>query len=115
MSNFVGVRVLADGLSPCPNPLSRGAAIDPQTSSAHVVFTDLPDGVIREACILRKASICEHNIELALFSLDLGEEAIKIGDVRHLSLYCVYSIDFLCRCRQLRITPPGYDTYAPVH
>ena len=86
MSNFVGVRVLADGLSPCPNPLSRGAAIDPQTSSAHVVFTDLPDGVIREACILRKASICEHNIELALFSLDLGEEAIKIGDVRHLSL-----------------------------
>ena len=24
MSNFVGVRVLADGLSPCPNPLSRG-------------------------------------------------------------------------------------------
>jgi hypothetical protein len=24
MSDFVGVRVLADGLSPCPNPLSRG-------------------------------------------------------------------------------------------
>jgi hypothetical protein len=48
---------------------------------------------------LRNTGIREHNIELALLPLDLGEEAIKIAKVRHGSLYAGY---ISSRCNVLR-------------
>src|SRR5882724_11001695 len=62
-------------------------------------------------------SIREHNIELALVSLDLREEAIKITKVRHVSLYAGYiASDLFYRRSQLRIPAPCYeDVRAFVH
>src|SRR5712675_2716705 len=56
------------------------------------------------------SGISEHNIELALLPLDLREEAIKVAEVRHVSLYAGYvSSDFLNRCSQFRLTAPSYE------
>src|SRR5207245_891725 len=70
-----------------------------------------------EGGIRRNTGIREHNIELALLSLDLCEEAIKIAQVRHVSLYAGYiSADLLDRRRQLRLTAPrDEDVCAFVH
>src|SRR5882724_7502582 len=66
---------------------------------------------------LRGTGIREHNIELAFPPLDLCEQAIKIAEVRHISLY---SSDippyFLYRRRQLCIAAPAdVDVRAFVH
>ena len=48
--------------------------------------------------------------ELALLPLNLCEEAIKIAEVRHVSLYAGYiSSDLLYRRSQLRIPAPRYE------
>ncbi len=64
---------------------------------------------------LRATGIREHNIELALLPLDLREEAVKIVEVRHVSLYAGdISSDLLYRPSQLRITAPrDEDVRAP--
>src|SRR4029077_15654672 len=54
---------------------------------------------------LRDPGIREHNIESALFFLDLREETIKVAKIRHVSLYARYiSADFLYLLGQLRLT-----------
>src|SRR5713101_57095 len=66
---------------------------------------------------LRCTGIREHNIELAFLPLDLCKEAIKIAEVRHVSLYSgdIFP-DFLYRRRQLCIAAPAYvDVRAFVH
>src|ERR1700720_4591450 len=66
---------------------------------------------------LRSTGIREHNVELAFLPLDLCEEAIKIAEVRHVSLYSgdIFR-DFLYRRRQLCIAAPAYvDVRAFVH
>src|SRR6266478_127503 len=65
----------------------------------------------------RDTGIREHDIELALLLLNLCELAIKIGEVRHVSLYAGYiSSDLLNRRSQLRIsTPRDEDVRAFVH
>jgi len=47
-----------------------------------MIFSDLAQGGE-----LGAAGIGEHDVELALFALDLSEEAIEIGEVRDVSLY----------------------------
>src|SRR5438874_2932748 len=61
--------------------------------------------------------ITNTNIELALLSLDLCEEAIQIAKVRHVSWYARYaSSDLLYRRSQLWTTAPRYeDVRAFVH
>src|SRR6266436_173856 len=65
---------------------------------------------------LRSTGIREYNIERAFLPLDLCEEAIKIAEVRHVSLYSGHIFpDFLYR-RQLLIAPPhDVDRCAFVH
>src|SRR5260370_41613798 len=77
-----------------------------------VLLGDLP-----ERCIRRHTRIREHNIELPLLPLDLCEEAIKIAQVRHVSLYTGHISSDLLDCRsQLRIAAPRYeDVRAFVH
>src|SRR2546426_3557400 len=74
-------------------------------------------GYLAEGRILRNTGVREHNIELALPPLDLCEEAIKIAEVRHVSLDAGYiPSDLLYRRSQLRITAPRYeDVRAFVH
>ncbi len=43
-------------------------------------------GYLAQWSILRNAGIREHDIELALLPLDLCEEAIKIAEIRDVSL-----------------------------
>src|SRR5437870_2083546 len=66
---------------------------------------------------LRAAGIGEHDIELALLALDLGEQPIEIAEVRHVSSYAGdISSDFLYRPSQLRLTAPrDEDVGAFVH
>src|SRR2546422_3494055 len=65
----------------------------------------------------RAAGIGEHDIELALLALDLGEQPIEIAEVRHVSSYAGYiSSDFLYRPSQLRLTAPrDEDVGAFIH
>src|SRR5262249_23496198 len=72
---------------------------------------------LAEGGILRNTCIREHYIELALLLLDLCEEAIKITEVRHVSLYARYiSSNLFYRSRQLRIASARYeDVRAFVH
>src|SRR6266446_7760730 len=67
--------------------------------------------------ILRNTGIRKHDIEIALLSLDLCEEAIQIAKVRHVPSHAGHvSSDLLYRRRQLRITTPGNeDVRALVH
>src|SRR5262249_33374611 len=66
---------------------------------------------------LRNTGIREHDIELALLSLDLSEETIKIAQVRHVSWDVGHiSSDLLGRRSQLRMTAPrDEDVRAFVH
>src|SRR5262245_28942580 len=57
---------------------------------------------------LRDAGIREHDIELALLPLDLGEEAIEVAEVTHVSLDAGHiASDLLDRRRRLGLTAPG--------
>src|ERR1700684_2534814 len=61
-----------------------------------------------EGGILCGTGIREHDIEPALFLLDLREEAIEIAKVRHVSSYAGHiSSDLRCRRGQLRICASG--------
>src|SRR6266436_6153866 len=54
---------------------------------------------------LRDPSIGKHNVESALFPLDLCKETIKVAKIRHVPLYARYiSADLLYRRSQLRLT-----------
>src|SRR5205823_2900418 len=77
-----------------------------------VLLSDLAEGGK-----LRHTGIGEHNIELALLSLDVREEAIKIAQVRHVSLHAGdIAPDLLDRCSQLWTTAPrDEDIRAFVH
>jgi hypothetical protein len=73
-------------------------------------FTVVLFGYLAEGSNLRPTGIREHNIELALLSLDLREEVIKIAKVGGIPLYGGHILsDFLDRCRQLRLTAPRYE------
>jgi hypothetical protein len=69
---------------------SSGSAFCTVKRTLHI---DVEDRVIKllsnrsKRRIPRNTGIREENIELALLRLDLGEEVIKIGKVRHVSLY----------------------------
>src|SRR6266478_9539563 len=66
--------------------------------------------ILPKGGVLRNAGIGEHNIELALLPLDLREEAIKIAQVRHVSLYAGHvCTDLLYRSSQLPITATRYE------
>src|SRR5207245_6331672 len=74
-------------------------------------------GDLAQRGILRDTGIREHDVKPALLPLDLREETIEIGKVRHVSLDPGdVSIDLLHRRRQLLSAPPGYvDVGALVH
>ena len=77
-----------------------------------MLLGDLPERGVR-----RNPGIREHDIEFALFPLDLRELPIKIAEFRHVSLYSgdIFP-DFLYRRRQLCIATPAYvDVRAFVH
>src|SRR6058998_814639 len=77
-----------------------------------LLLSDLAEGGIG-----RNIGIREHDIELALLPLDLGEEAIEIAKVRHVALDADHiRPDVLDRRSQLRITAPrDEDVRAFVH
>src|SRR5262245_18840408 len=57
---------------------------------------------------LRDAGVGEDDVEPALLALDLGEEAIEVAEVRHVSPDAGHiSSDLLDRRRRLRLTAPG--------
>src|SRR6266436_1352026 len=59
---------------------------------------------------LRDPGIGEHNIEFALFLLDLRKQTIKVAKIRNVSLYAGYiSADLLYRRSQLRLASARYE------
>jgi hypothetical protein len=59
--------------------------------------------------VLLNAGIREHDIELALFLLDLCEEATQIGKIRHISLRRSRFRLFLSVRRQFLFAAPGNE------
>ena len=59
---------------------------------------EINHALLREAFYFPTPAIGEHDIEFALFPLDLCKETIKLTRIRHVSLYASYiSSDLLYR------------------
>src|SRR6266481_3704600 len=66
------------------------------------IFSDRPDRRVS-----RNPGIGEHNVDLAFLFFDLGEQAIKIVEIRHVTLDRGYILsDLFFRRRQLGFTTP---------
>src|SRR5258706_6185204 len=74
-------------------------------------------GYLAQGCELSETGIREDDVDFAFLSLDLGEKAIKIVQVRYVSRYARdISSDLLHRRGQLRFTPPrDENVHAFVH
>src|SRR4029077_14972911 len=84
-----------------------------EKQSLHVGIEDRIEELLgdrAEPRIFRHAGIREHNIELALLTLDLRKQAIQIVELRHVALHSGYVLaDLLDGRSQLITTPPGYE------
>src|SRR5262249_47474592 len=80
----------------------------------HALHVDVEDRVVEllgdraQGRQLRDAGVGEDDVEPALLPLDLGEEAIKVVEVRHVSLDAGHiASDLRDRRRRLGLTAPG--------
>src|SRR5712691_3357178 len=89
--------------------LSPGVSVEPGLTA----FTRMR----AQGGIFRSTGIREHDIELALPPLDLPEQAVKIAELRDVSLHAGnIASDFLHRRSQLRLAASGHeDVRAFVH